>query len=112
MASKVHSVRLYLLVYLALLCLLILTVGMSFLDIGRHENNTIAIGIACAKALLIILFFMHIKYERWITWYFASAGFVWLGIMIVLSMNDYLTRNHPPDGSPRGEPVFVYPAHG
>ena len=107
MAGKVHSIRLYLAVYFALLALLILTVGMAFVDIGRYPNNVIAIGIGCIKAVLIVLFFMHIKYERWITWFFAAAGAIWLCIMITLSMADYLTRNHPAHSSPKGEPVFV-----
>ena len=107
MSEKVHSIRLYLTVYVILLALLILTVGMAFIDIGRYPNNLIAMGIGCVKAVLIVLFFMHIKYERWITWFFAAAGVVWLCIMITLSMADYLTRNHPAHSSPKGEPVFV-----
>jgi cytochrome c oxidase subunit IV len=107
MAKKAHSIRLYLLVYVALLCLLGLTVGASYLNIGRYPNNIIAIGIACIKTLLIILIFMHMKYERWITWIFAAAGMVWLCIMMCLMMTDYLSRNHPANSSPKGEPVFV-----
>jgi cytochrome c oxidase subunit IV len=107
MAGKTHTIRLYLVIYILLMCLLTLTVGMSYVDIGRYANNSIAVVIACIKALLVILFFMHVKYERWITWVFASAGFVWLCIMIVLTMTDYVTRNHPANSSPKGEPVFL-----
>jgi cytochrome c oxidase subunit IV len=107
MARKAHPIRLYLTIYVALLCLLALTIGVSYIDIGRHPNAAIAVGIACIKALLVVLFFMHMKYERWITWSFAAAGVVWLGIMIALFMTDYLTRNHPANSSPKGEPVFL-----
>ena len=107
MAKQVHPIGLYLLVYVVLLCLLGLTIGASYLDIGRYPNNIIAIGIAIIKMLLIILIFMHMKYERWITWFFAAAGMVWLCIMISLMMTDYLSRNHPANSSPKGEPVFV-----
>ncbi len=107
MAEKTHPIRLYLVVYVVLLCLLGLTIGVSYIDIGRHPNNSIAIAIACVKGLLIVLFFMHMKYERWITWFFAAAGVVWLCIMITLFMTDYLTRNHPAHSSPKGEPVFL-----
>ena len=107
MSEKVHPIRLYVSIYVLLLCLLGLTIGVSYIDIGRHPNNAIAILIACVKGALIILFFMHMKYERWITWFFAGAGFVWLCIMIVLTMTDYVTRNHPANSSPKGEPVFL-----
>jgi len=107
MAEKVHPIRLYVIVYVALLILLSLTIGVSYIDIGRHPNNAIAIAIACVKGVLIVLFFMHMKYERWITWFFAAAGFVWLFIMISMTMTDYLTRNYPAHSSPKGEPVFL-----
>ena len=107
MAQKVHSITLYLTIYVILMALLILTIAVAFIDIGRHPNNLIAIGIACVKGVLIVLFFMHIKYERWITWFFAAAGALWLCIMITLTMSDYLTRNHPAHSSPKGEPVFI-----
>ena len=48
--------------------------------------------IAVAKAVLIILFFMHIRYGRKLTWVFAGAGFFWLAILLVLAMTDYATR--------------------
>jgi len=107
MAPKVHSIKLYLAIYFILMALLILTVGFAFVDIGRYPNNLIAIAIACVKGVLIVLFFMHIKYERWITWCFAAAGAIWLCIMVTLTMSDYLTRNHPARSSPKGEPVFL-----
>jgi len=107
MTTPSHSVRLYLMIYVALLILLGVTIGVSYVDIGRYPNNLIAIAIACVKGLLIVLFFMHMKDERWITWIFAGAGILWLCIMLVLMMNDYLTRNHPAQSSPKGEPVFV-----
>ncbi|HTW94051.1 MAG TPA: cytochrome C oxidase subunit IV family protein [Tepidisphaeraceae bacterium] len=107
MVRKVHPIGLYLIVYVVLLLLLVLTVWISFFDLGRYANNSIAMGIGCVKAFLIVLIFMHMKYERWITWYFPAAGVVWLCIMIGLTMTDYLTRNHPPQSSPKGEPVLL-----
>jgi len=109
MSEQVHPKRLYLINYLVLLALLALTVGMSYVDFGRGYNNTIAIGIGFIKAILIMLFFMHIWYEPSLMWVFAATGFFFLGIMLVLTMSDYLTRNHPPGMSPKGEPVFLTP---
>jgi cytochrome c oxidase subunit 4 len=109
MARPTHSIKTYLAVYVALIALLCITVSFAFIDVGRHANNAIAIIIPCIKAVLIVLFFMHMKWEKWITWFFAAAGFIWLCIMISMTMTDYLTRNHPADSSPKGEPVFVSP---
>jgi cytochrome c oxidase subunit 4 len=107
METPTPSVRLYLIIYVALLILLAITIGFAFVDIGRYANNLIAMAIACMKGLLIVLFFMHMKDEKWITWFVAGAGVLWLCIMLTLTMNDYLTRNHPAQSSPKGEPVFV-----
>jgi cytochrome c oxidase subunit 4 len=104
---KTHSSKSYWLVYAILMLLLITTVGLAFVDFGRNINNSIAFIIAIMKAILIILFFMHVKSEKWVTWFFVGAGFLWLGIMFVLTATDYVTRNHPTGDSPRGEPVFI-----
>lgn len=109
MASEPIPARVYFRVYLSLMALLILTVGLSFVDIGRHWNNLIAEAIAVAKALLIVTFFMHLRYGSRLTWFFAGAGVLWLGMMLVLTSSDYLTRNHPQGESPRGEPTYILP---
>ena len=106
-AQKTHSRTLYLVVYVALLVLLVITVALSFVDLGRHANNIIAMAIACIKGLLIVLFFMHVRFEPWITWFFAAAGFLWLGIMLTLTGSEYLTRNHPAGMNPKGEPTYL-----
>jgi cytochrome c oxidase subunit 4 len=53
----------------------------------------VALVIAAVKALLVILFFMHVRYEsQKMAWVFVIAGFFWLGILLALTMTDYLTR--------------------
>ncbi len=105
--EQAPSVTTYLVVFVALMLLLTLTVGISFVDFGRYINNSVAMAIAVIKALLIIVYFMHMRYQPRVTWFFAGAGFLWLGIMLVLSSSDYLTRNHPRNMSPKGEPEFL-----
>ena len=46
--------------------------------------------------LLIILYFMHVRYNSRLAWVFASAGFIWLGILLVLVMSDYISRGWVP----------------
>src|SRR5258708_862136 len=97
----------YFIIYVALLLFLALTIGLSFVDLGRDWNNLAALLIAVIKAVLIVLFFMHLRYGPRLTWAFAAAGFIWLAIMVGLTMTDYLSRNHPPGDSPKGEPHFL-----
>lgn len=85
------SISTLILVCLALLALLALTALAAFFDLGPW-NTVIALGIAVAKLLLIVLFFMHLKISNKVTWLFAVAGFVWLGILFTLSLGDFATR--------------------
>jgi cytochrome c oxidase subunit 4 len=48
--------------------------------------------IASVKALLVVLFFMHVRWSTRLTWVVAASGFVWLIILFGLTMTDYLTR--------------------
>lgn len=50
------------LVLVALLLLTGLTVGVSYFDMGRL-NVPLTLAIASAKVSLVLLFFMHLKYE-------------------------------------------------
>jgi cytochrome c oxidase subunit 4 len=52
-----------------------------------------ALLIAVSKALLIMFYFMHMRFSKRLTWVFAGAGFLWLTILIALSMSDFLTRD-------------------
>ncbi len=78
-------------VFIALLLLLVLTIVAARFDLGIF-NFIIAITIAICKALLIILYFMHLRYSHRLAWVIAGAGFVWLGILIILTMSDYISR--------------------
>jgi len=62
------------------------------LDLGGSLNTMVALAIAVGKALLVILYFMHVRYSDRLTWVFASAGFFWLLILIGGTMDDVLTR--------------------
>ena len=112
--DHVVPVSLYVRVLTALMILLVLTVAAAFIDFDERFHipdlsMSIALIIAFTKALLIMLFFMHIKYGSKITAAFAASAFVWLGILMVLSMSDYLTRQNPVT-SPSGIAVPVAPS--
>ena len=67
----------------------------------------IALFIAVVKAVLVILFFMHVKDASRVTWLFCGCSFLWLIIMLVLTFGDYLTRINLQTGT--GGPGAVSP---
>jgi cytochrome c oxidase subunit 4 len=84
--------RSYYRVYGALLALTLLTVGIAYLDLGPM-NIVAALGIAVCKALLVMLFFMHLRSSSHLTWIVAGAGVVWLAHLLLFTLADYLTRS-------------------
>jgi cytochrome c oxidase subunit 4 len=81
----------YYAVFAALIIGTALTVGVAFIDLGAM-NNVLMLGIAMTKALLVVLFFMHVRWSTRLTWVVAASGFFWLLILFGLTMQDYLTR--------------------
>lgn len=85
------TVRTLVFVFVALLLLLALTFEAARHDLGRW-NFAVATVIAATKALLIILFFMHVRHSAPLIRLVVAAGFFWLAIMFALSLADYGTR--------------------
>ena len=91
MSGHVAPKSMYYGVFLALMVGTALTVAVAFVDLGAL-NNVLMLGIAITKALLVILFFMHVRWSTRLTWLVVASGFFWLLILFVLTMGDYLTR--------------------
>jgi cytochrome c oxidase subunit 4 len=91
MAAHVVAPRTYYLVFAALLVLTLLTVGASYLELGPL-HTVVALLIAASKALLVVLFFMHVLYSPRLVWVVIGASLFWLAIMIALTLADYWTR--------------------
>ena len=94
MHTPILSPKLYIRVWVALLALLLLTWGLAELNLGGYFNVVAALTIAMIKMILVVLFFMHVRYSSRVTWLFVVAGFIWLLIMVDLTLSDYLTRHH------------------
>lgn len=90
-AGHVAPKSLYYLIFAALMVGTALTVGAAFIDMGSL-NNVVMLAIACTKALLVILFFMHVRWSSRLTWVVAASGFVWLLIMFGFTLADYMSR--------------------
>ena len=81
----------YLAVFGALMVLTVLTVVVAFFDLG-NLNVTVALTVAVMKASLVVLFFMHAKYQSQIIKLVVLSSIVWLGFLFVITLSDYLTR--------------------
>jgi|ERR1041385_1936031 cytochrome c oxidase subunit 4 len=86
---------LYAVILLALVAGTCLTWGIAFVDLGKW-NPVVALTIAVIKAVLVVLFFMHVYYSSKLTKLTISAGVFWLLIMITMSLSDYATRTFQP----------------
>jgi len=91
MAEHIVPTRVYYTIFAVLMLCTGLTVWVAFLDLGAL-NTVAALAIAVFKATLVVLFFMHVKYSTRLTWAVVAGSIFWLGILLVLTMSDYLTR--------------------
>jgi cytochrome c oxidase subunit IV len=91
MSGHVAPIKLYLMVFGALIVGTILTVLVASVDLGPL-NNIVMLAVACTKALLVVLYFMHVRWSSRLTWVFAGSGFVWLLLMFGLTLSDYMSR--------------------
>jgi cytochrome c oxidase subunit IV len=99
MSGHIVPVKIYVAVFGALIALTLLTTAAAFVDMGRM-NTVVALAIAVTKMLLVILFFMHVKYSPGLTRIVVVAGFFWLAILVSLSLADELTRSWSPTAAP------------
>lgn len=90
--SKSSPLKMYFSVWAALLLGTFLTYKAAYIELGVF-NSAVALIIATAKALLVALFFMHLKGapEKLLKLVVICTVF-FLGILLVLSMVDYSTR--------------------
>jgi cytochrome c oxidase subunit 4 len=105
MSSHVVPIRTYINVFVALMVLMMLTVIAAFMPFGRL-HVPIAMGIAIAKTLLIVAYFMHLKYSNKLTWLLAGGSTLWLVILLSFLFSDFLGKGWI------GAPVVPEPADG
>lgn len=98
-APHVVPVKIYVMVFVALLALAGLTTAVAFIDLGPF-NTPIALAIALIKMTLVLLIFMHVLYSSNLVRVVLVAGAFWLALLIGLTMSDYHTRAWIPDPAP------------
>jgi cytochrome c oxidase subunit 4 len=93
MTDHVVPTRIYYAIFAVLMVATYATVQMAYLDLGAF-NAVVALTIAVFKAVLVVLFFMHVRYSTRLTWVVVVAAVFWLGILLALTSIDYLTRGY------------------
>ena len=92
MSEHIVPKRVYYLIFLALMVGTAITVAIAYVDLGPF-NAVAALTIAVAKATLVVLYFMHVRYSTKLTWAVVLGSVFWLGILLALTFSDYLTRS-------------------
>ena len=91
MSQHIDSVKTYVLVFAALIVLTVVTTAVATVDLGPF-SIVVALAIACCKMLLVSLFFMHVRHSTRLTRLVVLGGLLWLGILLILTMGDVITR--------------------
>lgn len=92
---EIKPVKTFIWVFVALLALLALTVGSALLKLGPF-NTVINLLVSVISMLLLMTFFMHETAARKLTQVVSAVGFIWIAIMIGLTLVDFLTRARVP----------------
>lgn len=103
--THILPISLYLKNFAALFVLMVLTIAVAQIDLGTMANNLIAMGIATTKAVLVIMFFMGVKYTSKLVQIWAIAGFVWM-LLMMITYGDYLTRKPVEGWTPSRETII------
>jgi cytochrome c oxidase subunit 4 len=91
MSGHISPKSTYYTIFGALMVCTALTVVAARTNLG-NANFPVALAIAVFKATLVILFFMHVKYGSRMTKLIVMTAFFFLGIMLTLTLSDYLSR--------------------
>jgi cytochrome c oxidase subunit 4 len=92
----------YAMVFGTLLLFTGITVGAAYVNFGAVNigkfnlgilNPIIALGIASTKAVIVILFFMHVKYQSKLIKLTVACGFFTFVVLIMMTLLDYMSRS-------------------
>lgn len=95
MSGHVISKNLYFAIFFALLLLTGLTTGVAYINLGPW-NTPAALVIACVKATLVLLFFMHLRWSTQLNRVVWLSALLWLGLLIGILSIDFISRTWTP----------------
>ena len=81
----------YVLIWGLLMICTALTVGAAFIEMGVF-NPVVALLIAVFKAVIVVLFFMHIRYSSKLVKFTVACGFFTFLVLITMTLSDYMSR--------------------
>ncbi len=93
MSEHIVSIRVYVMIFLALMVGTALTILAGLQNFPEPMNVVIALTIAVTKATLVVLYFMHVRYSSRLIWVIFASALFWMGILFALTFSDYWTRN-------------------
>ena len=95
MNEHIVTKKQYALIFGILMVLTLATTAIGMLDLGRL-NVVVALVIATIKALLVVLFFMHIYWSSKLNKLVVVSGLVWLALLLWLTLTDFFSRGWLP----------------
>ncbi len=89
---ETHAAPLWILggVCAALMILTYITVTATYIDLGSEGNLILAMGIATVKAALVVLFFMHLYWDKPQNSFVFISSLIFVTLFIVFAMMDTL----------------------
>jgi len=94
MSEEKHHVvpyRVYIVVLLALLALTFASIGITSIELGKF-TVTAALVFACIKTYLVLIYFMHLKYDKIYIGLMVAFVFILFFVVIIITFLDYLYR--------------------
>lgn len=82
-----------------LMVLTFATVGATYIDLGYTGNLALCLAIAVVKAALVLLYFMHLRWDNAFNAVCAIGALLFIAIFIVACIQDtgqYMQNYHPP----------------
>src|SRR3954470_14827342 len=92
MSEHIVPRKTYFTVFGFLLAFTALTVIAATIPFGGILNDVVALTIAVTKMMLVLLFFMHVRYSSRLIWVIVASMFFWLLILLLLTLTDYTSR--------------------
>ena len=92
MSEHIVPVRIYVTIFLVLLVGTALTVLAARIDFPWQLNTIVAMTIAIAKATVVVLYFMHVRYSTRLVWVIVGAALFWMAILFAFTFADFWTR--------------------
>jgi cytochrome c oxidase subunit 4 len=82
----------YVVIWVWLIVLTLVSVAASFLPLSSLSINTFVFIIAAVKSALVILFFMHLKFERALIWMLLLVPLCFFIILTAVLVHDIVPQ--------------------